>query len=148
VTYQDLAILEVILDSSIDATDLSRDRLALDMSRSAKLQLSNASRPELPIDATDAAASPVTRTAISLEYASLRHSGHCPLGLYVVPSVENLLVWDGVLFVHQGKPTFSLSRTAHEILPRILYRLNSEVQIDVSLYVFIPLPNPYLSLIK
>jgi hypothetical protein len=46
--------------------------------------------------------SPVTRTAISLEYASLRHSQHCPLGIYVVPSAETLLVWDAVFFVHQG----------------------------------------------
>lgn len=47
--------------------------------------------------------SAMTRTAVSLEYASIRHSQHCPLGMYVVPSVENLLVWDGVFFVHQGK---------------------------------------------
>ncbi|RDB22707.1 Protein crossbronx-like [Hypsizygus marmoreus] len=46
--------------------------------------------------------SPVTRTAVSLEYASLRHTLHCPLGMYVVPSVENLLVWDAVFFIHQG----------------------------------------------
>lgn len=45
----------------------------------------------------------VTRTAVSLEYASLRHSSHSPLGMYVVPSTGNLLVWDGVFFVHQGK---------------------------------------------
>lgn len=44
----------------------------------------------------------VTRTAVSLEYASIRHHGHCPLGMYVMPSVENLLVWDAVFFVHQG----------------------------------------------
>ena len=43
-----------------------------------------------------------TRTAVSLEYASLRHAQHCPLGMYVVPSAENLLVWDAVLFIHQG----------------------------------------------
>ncbi|KDR83764.1 hypothetical protein GALMADRAFT_236124 [Galerina marginata CBS 339.88] len=44
----------------------------------------------------------LTRTAVSLEYASLRNSGHCPLGIYIVPSSRNLLVWDGVFFVHQG----------------------------------------------
>lgn len=46
--------------------------------------------------------SPVARTAVSLEYASLRHGQHCPLGMYVVPSPQNLLVWDAVLFIHQG----------------------------------------------
>ncbi|KAJ7667984.1 UBC-like protein [Mycena polygramma] len=45
---------------------------------------------------------PVTRTTISLEYASLHHRDHCPLGMYVVPSPETLMVWDGCLFVHQG----------------------------------------------
>ncbi|KAL1658586.1 UBC-like protein [Schizophyllum commune] len=46
--------------------------------------------------------SPATKTAVALEYASLRHASHCPLGVYVVPSIESLLVWDAVLFVHQG----------------------------------------------
>ena len=45
---------------------------------------------------------PLTRTAVSLEYASLRHTGHCPLGMYVTPSPDNLMVWDAVFFVHQG----------------------------------------------
>ena len=51
----------------------------------------------------DAVASQLTRTAVSLEYASLCHSGHCPLGMYIVPSIEDLLVWDGVFFVHRGE---------------------------------------------
>lgn len=50
----------------------------------------------------DGTTNPVTQTTVSLEYASLRHNDHCPLGMYVVPSVENLLLWDGVFFVHQG----------------------------------------------
>ncbi|KAJ6539305.1 ubiquitin-conjugating enzyme/RWD-like protein [Mycena capillaripes] len=45
---------------------------------------------------------PVTRTTLSLEYASLQHRDHCPLGMYVVPSPETLMVWDAVFFVHQG----------------------------------------------
>ena len=52
---------------------------------------------------SEATTNPVTRTTVSLEYASLRHNDHCPLGMYVVPSTDNLLVWDGVFFVHQGK---------------------------------------------
>lgn len=44
----------------------------------------------------------LARTAVTLEYASLINTGHCPLGIYVVPSSSNLLVWDGVFFVHQG----------------------------------------------
>jgi len=45
---------------------------------------------------------PLTRTAVSLEYASLRHAGHCPLGMYILPSREDLLLWDAIFFVHQG----------------------------------------------
>ena len=45
---------------------------------------------------------PVARTAVSLEYASLRHNNHCPLGMYVVPSAEDILVWDSVVFIHRG----------------------------------------------
>ncbi|KAI0796801.1 UBC-like protein [Abortiporus biennis] len=51
---------------------------------------------------TDSTPTALTRTAVSLEYASLRHNGHCPLGMYVIPTKDNLLVWDGVFFVHQG----------------------------------------------
>jgi hypothetical protein len=58
--------------------------------------------------------SSVTRTAISLEYASLRHSQHCPLGIYVVPSAETLLVWDAVFFVHQGI-SWQLMQAIHHI---------------------------------
>ncbi|EIW61329.1 UBC-like protein [Trametes versicolor FP-101664 SS1] len=50
----------------------------------------------------------LTRTAVSLEYASLRHTGHCPLGMYVTPSPDNLMVWDAVFFVHQGYYTDSI----------------------------------------
>ncbi|KIK68182.1 hypothetical protein GYMLUDRAFT_155520 [Collybiopsis luxurians FD-317 M1] len=46
--------------------------------------------------------SPAARAAVSLEYASLKSRLHCPLGLYVVPSTETLMIWDAVLFVHQG----------------------------------------------
>ncbi|KAJ7498947.1 UBC-like protein [Mycena latifolia] len=54
--------------------------------------------PPVAPDAID----PVTRTTISLEYASLAARDHCPLGMYVVPSPETLMVWDAVFFVHQG----------------------------------------------
>ncbi|KAK7696001.1 hypothetical protein QCA50_000641 [Cerrena zonata] len=51
---------------------------------------------------TDQSPTALTRTAVSLEYASLRYPKHCPTGMYVTPSPENLLVWDAVFFVHQG----------------------------------------------
>jgi len=58
----------------------------------------------------DSVPSILSCTSASLEYASLRHTGHCPLGMYIIPSATNLLVWDAVFFVHQGKlkPTFSI----------------------------------------
>lgn len=51
---------------------------------------------------TDQSPSALTRTAVSLEYASLRYPKHCPTGMYVTPSPEKLLIWDAVFFVHQG----------------------------------------------
>ncbi|KAH6914928.1 ubiquitin-conjugating enzyme/RWD-like protein [Coprinopsis sp. MPI-PUGE-AT-0042] len=44
----------------------------------------------------------VARTAVSVEYASLMGQGHCPLGIYILPTSGDLMIWDGVLFVHQG----------------------------------------------
>ncbi|KAI0684777.1 UBC-like protein [Cytidiella melzeri] len=52
--------------------------------------------------------SPLTRATISQEYAVLMHTGHCPLGMYVTPTPNNLLVWDAVFFVHQGYYTDSI----------------------------------------
>ncbi|KAI0068678.1 UBC-like protein [Artomyces pyxidatus] len=45
---------------------------------------------------------PVARAAVSLEYASLRYQGHCPLGMYIIPCSDAASMWDAVLFVHQG----------------------------------------------
>jgi len=67
--------------------------------------ISKALRPSnVPVSTSDASTvtSAVTKTAVSLEYASLRHRAHCPLGMYITPSLDNLLVWDGIFFVHQG----------------------------------------------
>lgn len=47
---------------------------------------------------------PLSRVAISLEYASLRYQSHCPLGMYVVPLIGDPSIWDAVLFIHQGEP--------------------------------------------
>nr|GAT59410.1 UBC-like protein [Mycena chlorophos] len=51
---------------------------------------------------TDLAIDPVARTTISLEFASLGHRDHCPLGIYILPSPDTITVWDGTFFVHQG----------------------------------------------
>jgi len=67
-------------------------------SRTIARPIASSSLPQ-PVDTTT---NPVTRTAVSLEYASLRHNEHCPLGMYIVPSTENLLVWDAVFFCHKG----------------------------------------------
>lgn len=47
-------------------------------------------------------ASSVARAAVAFEYASLRHRSHCPLGMYIVPSNESVMVWDAIFFVHRG----------------------------------------------
>lgn len=42
------------------------------------------------------------KVEVAIDYAALSVKDHCPLGMYVIPSTETLLVWAGVLFVHQG----------------------------------------------
>ncbi|KAJ3979619.1 UBC-like protein [Lentinula detonsa] len=74
----------------------------LDVLTKTKSQSRPAHRSSKSTSQPSEAASPAARAAISLEYASLRNRSHCPLGLYVVPTAETLLVWDAVLFIHQG----------------------------------------------
>ncbi|KAJ7591066.1 ubiquitin-conjugating enzyme/RWD-like protein [Mycena floridula] len=52
----------------------------------------------VPLDKENTSA----RTAVALEYASMRHSSHCPLGMYVYVLAESVMIWDCVFFVHQG----------------------------------------------
>ena len=61
--------------------------------------------PPAPTWPDSSSASPVGRAAVAQEFANLRYEGHCPLGMYIVPASDNLFVWDGVLFVHQGPYT-------------------------------------------
>lgn len=69
------------------------------LARSSSLSRSRSST--LPPSVSDDA-NTVTRTSVSLEYSSLIAKSHCPLGMYILPSAESIMIWDGVLFVHQG----------------------------------------------
>ena len=44
----------------------------------------------------------VSCVVILTEYPLLRYNKHCPSGMYVTPSLDNIFVWDAVLFVHKG----------------------------------------------
>ncbi|KAI7945063.1 hypothetical protein MJO28_010758 [Puccinia striiformis f. sp. tritici] len=44
----------------------------------------------------------MSKLEISLEYASLRLPGHCPLGVWVIPSPDDIHHWCGTLFIHRG----------------------------------------------
>ena len=63
-------------------------------------------------DTTNGNPSLITYTTVSQEYASLRYPGHCPLGMYLIPDKNNLFIWDGVFFVHQG--------SSHTLAPSLL----------------------------
>ncbi|GAA5811066.1 hypothetical protein MFLAVUS_004495 [Mucor flavus] len=43
-----------------------------------------------------------SRYEIMTEFINLRNPNHCPLGVYVMPSSDDLYVWYGALFVHKG----------------------------------------------
>lgn len=47
----------------------------------------------------------IATAEVSMEYAALKNEDHCPKGMYVIPSAESVLIWDAVLFVHQGQTT-------------------------------------------
>lgn len=69
------------------------------------LSISKPSSPSMvdPSSVCDASSlNPTTRVALSFEYASLRYNKHCPSGMYITPTPDSVLVWDGVLFVHKG----------------------------------------------
>ncbi|KAG0169561.1 hypothetical protein DFQ28_004164 [Apophysomyces sp. BC1034] len=42
------------------------------------------------------------RYELMTEFINLRNPNHCPLGVYVMPSSDNLNLWYGTLFVHKG----------------------------------------------
>lgn len=85
----------------------------IDLSASAKSRPRTSSRvPSSNAVIPDQASPALTRTAVSLEYAALRYSGHCPLGMYVTPSTGDLLVWDAVFFVHQGQYAYTVRPTS------------------------------------
>ncbi|PFH52704.1 hypothetical protein AMATHDRAFT_1763 [Amanita thiersii Skay4041] len=58
--------------------------------------MSNTHRP------VDPSPSSLALATVSMQYASLHHSSHCPLGMYIVPSAHSLMCWDAVFFVHRG----------------------------------------------
>jgi ubiquitin-protein ligase len=45
----------------------------------------------------------LAQAEIAMEFSALQHKDHCPRGMYVIPSTESILLWDAVLFVHQGE---------------------------------------------
>ncbi|KAG6336610.1 hypothetical protein ID866_2486 [Astraeus odoratus] len=55
-----------------------------------------------PSSIAETSPNPVTHAAISTEYSSLRYSKHCPSGMYITPTADNIFVWDAVLFIHKG----------------------------------------------
>ncbi|KAI9026582.1 ubiquitin-conjugating enzyme/RWD-like protein [Phycomyces nitens] len=45
---------------------------------------------------------PFRRHELMTEFTNLKNPGHCPLGMYMSPSADNINVWFGVLFVNKG----------------------------------------------
>ncbi|KAH9977731.1 hypothetical protein BGW80DRAFT_1283920 [Lactifluus volemus] len=84
-----------------------------------------APRKSLPSTSTLApSVNHLSRAAISLEYASLRYQSHCPLGMYVIPFVDDPSIWDAVLFIHQGERRRFSSLNA-KVTPRQGYYTDS-----------------------
>ncbi|MBW0509071.1 hypothetical protein O181_048786 [Austropuccinia psidii MF-1] len=43
-----------------------------------------------------------SKSEILLEFNSLRLPGHCPLGMWLIPSSNDIHKWSGTLFLHRG----------------------------------------------
>ncbi|WRT66404.1 uncharacterized protein IL334_003360 [Kwoniella shivajii] len=54
--------------------------------------------------------SPLLAAEIATEFSSLRAPNGCPEGIYLTPSKESLLRWNGVFFVHRGPYAGSILR--------------------------------------
>ncbi|KAI9610541.1 hypothetical protein H4Q26_006684 [Puccinia striiformis f. sp. tritici PST-130] len=69
----------------------------------------------------------MSKLEISLEYASLRLPGHCPLGVWVIPSPDDIHHWCGTLFIHRGYYAggiYKFTITSHETIHLINKRPN------------------------
>ncbi|KAJ9082279.1 hypothetical protein DSO57_1006064 [Entomophthora muscae] len=42
------------------------------------------------------------RYELLIEYASLRNPSVCPTGVYVMPALDDINIWYGVIFIHKG----------------------------------------------
>ncbi|KAK9702301.1 hypothetical protein K7432_011296 [Basidiobolus ranarum] len=42
------------------------------------------------------------RYELMIEFTNLRNPSHCPSGIYMMPSLDNMNVWYGTIFVHKG----------------------------------------------
>jgi hypothetical protein len=87
----------------------SRNRARLAFFGSSPVDMSKARQPPPASTSRTALLAPPSAppsvdllTLVGREYANLRNQSHCPLGMYIVPSVASLLLWDGVFFVHKG----------------------------------------------
>ncbi|KAJ1972198.1 hypothetical protein H4R35_004809 [Dimargaris xerosporica] len=65
-------------------------------------------RPALPTTVPNTPSKPeysspmFRRYELMIEYANLSKFNHCPSNMYVLPAMDNLHEWFGVLFIHQG----------------------------------------------
>ncbi|KAK6910042.1 hypothetical protein I203_104071 [Kwoniella mangroviensis CBS 8507] len=65
-------------------------------------------RPQPPVDNQDI--SPLLAAELAIEFNSLKAPNGCPEGIYITPSREGLLRWNGVFFVHRGPYAGSILR--------------------------------------
>ncbi|WWC62001.1 uncharacterized protein I303_104588 [Kwoniella dejecticola CBS 10117] len=67
-------------------------------------------RSPKPCQPIDPEISPLLAAEIAIEFNSLRTPRGCPEGIYITPSREGLLRWNGVFFVHRGPYAGSILR--------------------------------------
>ncbi|WWC89298.1 uncharacterized protein L201_004219 [Kwoniella dendrophila CBS 6074] len=65
-------------------------------------------KPHLQQDPQDV--SPLLTAELAIEFNSLKAPRGCPEGIYITPSKEGILKWNGVFFVHRGPYVGSILR--------------------------------------
>ncbi|SCZ88872.1 BZ3500_MvSof-1268-A1-R1_Chr2-1g04698 [Microbotryum saponariae] len=80
------------------------------------------------------------RQAVMLEFATLGASSTCPLGMYVLPTSDDVFTWQCVLFIHRGYFRDSVLRFSMTMAPTYPSRLPPTITFSTN--VFHPLVDP------
>ncbi|KAL5536139.1 hypothetical protein ACEPAF_4244 [Sanghuangporus sanghuang] len=117
---EELTYLEAVIGdrlTGLSAKDAERRRREEHKRKAEREQYISKQKAEQTMDAERLLA----MLEVSMEYAALKNDDHCPKGMYIIPSADSILSWDGVLFVHQGASITAIATTNFFLTRQIYY---------------------------